>query len=134
MSGRESQKIPFAIGSWNGAILPGLGLTFRDRARGDGGAAAFGYSRAEPAGCRHGAWHRAAQPCRDTCGGTAGDRLYAAPRAALCHRPAGLSLTLEQLRAVGVPGLAVISVTLAATFVFTKWAGRLLGSRRGWPS
>lgn len=39
----------------------------------------------------------------------------------------GFQLTLEQLRAVGLPGLAVISVTLAATFLFTRWAGRALG-------
>ncbi|WP_323718057.1 YeiH family protein [Paracoccus aminovorans] len=42
----------------------------------------------------------------------------------------GFQLTLAQLRAVGVPGLAVIAVTLAATFVFTKWAGRALGVER----
>lgn len=42
----------------------------------------------------------------------------------------GFQLTLAQLRAVGVPGLAVISVTLVATFVFTKWAGRALGVER----
>lgn len=39
----------------------------------------------------------------------------------------GFQLTLAQLRAVGVPGLAVIAVTLTGTFVFTSWAGRLLG-------
>ncbi|WP_157404084.1 YeiH family protein [Paracoccus sp. N5] len=42
----------------------------------------------------------------------------------------GFQLTLAQLRAVGLPGLAVISVTLAATFLFTKWAGRALGVER----
>lgn len=42
----------------------------------------------------------------------------------------GFQLTLAQLRAVGLPGLAVISVTLVATFVFTKWAGRALGVER----
>lgn len=42
----------------------------------------------------------------------------------------GFQLTLAQLRAVGLPGLAVISVTLIATFVFTKWAGRALGVER----
>ncbi|SMO41658.1 YeiH family protein [Paracoccus laeviglucosivorans] len=39
----------------------------------------------------------------------------------------GFQLTLLQLRQVGVPGLAVIAVTLAATFCFTTWVGRLLG-------
>ena len=39
----------------------------------------------------------------------------------------GFQLTLAQLRAVGLPGLTVIAVTLAATFVLTVWAGRLLG-------
>ncbi|GLK64237.1 YeiH family protein [Paracoccus kondratievae] len=39
----------------------------------------------------------------------------------------GFQLTLEQLRAVGLPGLTVIAVTLAVTFVFTRWVGRVLG-------
>jgi len=39
----------------------------------------------------------------------------------------GFQLTLEQLAAVGLPGVAVIAATLAATFVLTKWAGRALG-------
>lgn len=39
----------------------------------------------------------------------------------------GFQLTLAQLRAVGLPGIAVIAVTLGATFLFTTWAGRCLG-------
>lgn len=39
----------------------------------------------------------------------------------------GFQLTLAQLRAVGLPGIAVIALTLAATFVFTTLAGRILG-------
>ena len=39
----------------------------------------------------------------------------------------GFQLTLEQLRTVGLPGIGVISLVLVATFVFTKWAGRLVG-------
>lgn len=43
----------------------------------------------------------------------------------------GLQLTLAQVAAVGATGIAVIAVTLAATFVFTKAAGRVLGVERG---
>ncbi|WP_343039713.1 YeiH family protein [Paracoccus limosus] len=39
----------------------------------------------------------------------------------------GFQLTLAQLRTVGLPGVAVIALTLAATFVFTTWTGRALG-------
>lgn len=39
----------------------------------------------------------------------------------------GFQLTLMQLRQIGVPGLAVITVTLVATFCFTTLAGRWLG-------
>jgi uncharacterized integral membrane protein (TIGR00698 family) len=39
----------------------------------------------------------------------------------------GLQLTAAQIADVGANGLAVIALTLIATFVFTTWAGRLLG-------
>ncbi|MEH6951654.1 YeiH family protein [Nitrobacter sp. NHB1] len=39
----------------------------------------------------------------------------------------GLQLTAAQIAEVGATGLAVIALTLIATFVFTTWAGRLLG-------
>jgi uncharacterized integral membrane protein (TIGR00698 family) len=39
----------------------------------------------------------------------------------------GLQLTTAQIINVGANGLAVITLTLIATFVFTTWAGRLLG-------
>jgi len=39
----------------------------------------------------------------------------------------GLQLTAQQVVAVGGTGLAVIVVTLLATFLFTTWVGRLLG-------
>lgn len=39
----------------------------------------------------------------------------------------GLQLSFQQVIAVGINGLAVIVLTLVATFVFTKWAGRWLG-------
>lgn len=39
----------------------------------------------------------------------------------------GLQLTAAQVSAVGAAGVAIIVSTVAATFVFTKWFGRLLG-------
>ncbi len=39
----------------------------------------------------------------------------------------GLQLTAQQVIAVGGAGLGVIVATLLATFLFTTWAGRLLG-------
>ena len=39
----------------------------------------------------------------------------------------GLQLTFAQVAAVGGVGVGVIVTTLVATFVFTKWLGRLLG-------
>lgn len=39
----------------------------------------------------------------------------------------GLQLTAAQIAEVGANGLAVIALTLIATFLFTTWAGRLLG-------
>ncbi|MGO9007015.1 MAG: YeiH family protein [Beijerinckiaceae bacterium] len=42
----------------------------------------------------------------------------------------GLQLTVTQVREVGATGIAVIALTLAATFVFTTWLGRLLGVDR----
>ncbi len=42
----------------------------------------------------------------------------------------GLQLTAQQVAAVGGRGIFVIVATLAATFVLTKWFGRLLGVER----
>jgi uncharacterized integral membrane protein (TIGR00698 family) len=42
----------------------------------------------------------------------------------------GLQLTAEQIAQVGTAGLAVIALTLIATFLFTTWLGRLLGVER----
>jgi uncharacterized integral membrane protein (TIGR00698 family) len=39
----------------------------------------------------------------------------------------GLQLTASQVAEVGLTGVAVIVTTLVATFVFTKWFGRVLG-------
>ncbi len=39
----------------------------------------------------------------------------------------GLQLTAAQVAAVGASGVAIIAVTLVSTFVFTKWAGQMLG-------
>lgn len=39
----------------------------------------------------------------------------------------GLQLTVAQVGAVGVSGMAVIAVTLVATFLVTEWLGRRLG-------
>ena len=43
----------------------------------------------------------------------------------------GLQLTLGQVAEVGLGGVAVIVTTLAATFVFTSWLGRVLGVEAG---
>ncbi|GLK83339.1 YeiH family protein [Ancylobacter defluvii] len=43
----------------------------------------------------------------------------------------GLQLTAAQVVEVGGTGLAVIALTLVATFVFTTWLGRLIGVERG---
>lgn len=43
----------------------------------------------------------------------------------------GLQLTAAQVAEVGGSGLAVIALTLVATFVFTLWLGRLIGVERG---
>ncbi|KIZ39398.1 membrane protein [Rhodopseudomonas palustris] len=42
----------------------------------------------------------------------------------------GLQLTAAQVAAVGGKGIAVIALTLVATFLFTTWLGRLLGVDR----
>lgn len=42
----------------------------------------------------------------------------------------GLHLTVAQVIAVGGPGLLMVTATLAATFVFTLWLGRVLGVDR----
>lgn len=39
----------------------------------------------------------------------------------------GLQLTASQVAEVGVTGVAIIAITLVATFAFTLWLGRLLG-------
>ncbi|WP_127078881.1 YeiH family protein [Rhodomicrobium lacus] len=39
----------------------------------------------------------------------------------------GLQLTVGQVAAVGGAGVAIIAASLVATFVFTKWLGRMLG-------
>jgi uncharacterized integral membrane protein (TIGR00698 family) len=39
----------------------------------------------------------------------------------------GLQLTAAQVAAVGATGVAIIVTTLIATFLFTKWFGRLIG-------
>ncbi|MDO1582189.1 YeiH family protein [Rhizobium oryzicola] len=42
----------------------------------------------------------------------------------------GLQITLPQLLSLGLPGVAVVTLTLAATFVSTMFVGRLLGVDR----
>ena len=42
----------------------------------------------------------------------------------------GLQLTAQQVVEVGPKGLGVIVLTLVATFVFTKWLGKMLGVER----
>lgn len=43
----------------------------------------------------------------------------------------GLQLTAAQIAQVGATGIAVIALTLIATFLFTTWLGSLLGVERG---
>lgn len=43
----------------------------------------------------------------------------------------GLQLTAAQIAEVGATGLAVIALTLIATFVFTTWLGQMLGVGKG---
>ena len=43
----------------------------------------------------------------------------------------GLQLTAAQIAEVGATGLAVIALTLIATFLFTTWLGHLLGVEKG---
>lgn len=42
----------------------------------------------------------------------------------------GLQLVLTQVIQIGLAGIAIILVTLAATFTFTKWLGRIIGVDR----
>lgn len=42
----------------------------------------------------------------------------------------GLQLTVQEVIQVGATGIAVIALTLASTFLFTTWLGRLLGVDR----
>ncbi len=42
----------------------------------------------------------------------------------------GLQLTVQEVIEVGATGIAVIALTLASTFLFTTWLGRLLGVDR----
>lgn len=42
----------------------------------------------------------------------------------------GLQLTTQQVAAVGGRGVAIIAMTLAVTFLVTKWMGRVLGVER----
>lgn len=43
----------------------------------------------------------------------------------------GLQLTAAQIADVGATGIAVIALTLTATFLFTTWAGHMLGVEKG---
>ena len=43
----------------------------------------------------------------------------------------GLQLTAGQIFEIGASGIAIILVTLVATFAFTVWLGRVLGVERG---
>lgn len=43
----------------------------------------------------------------------------------------GFQITAQQAASVGATGLAVIAITLVATFAFTKWFGRLIGVDAG---
>ena len=69
---------------------------------------------------------------------TRGVSTAAAPGIAFALRPVlragivllGFRLTLAQLAEVGAPGLIAIALTLVATFLFTKAAGRMLGVDR----
>lgn len=116
-----------AIGSRFGTVLPGLGLTFAIAVAAMAAQRLSGIAALSPL--------VVAMLLGIALRNLAGIPAPARPGIACALRRVlrlaivllGFQLTLAQLRAVGVPGLAVISVTLAATFVFTRWAGRLLG-------
>ena len=67
-----------------------------------------------------------------------GTPAWARPGAAFCVRwilrgaitLLGLQLTVQQMRETGVTSLAIIAATVLASFLFTKWMGRLLGVER----
>lgn len=123
----QNQPTSPAVAAWLGATLPGLGLT-------------FGIAVLATAAHRFSGIPALSPLVVAMVLGMALRNLVGTPGAA---RPGigfslrrvlrfaivllGFQLTLEQLRAVGLPGVAVIAVVLAATFAFTRWAGRALG-------
>ena len=126
----QCQMTSSAIGGWLGSILPGLGLTF--------GIALVATAVQKFSGMAALSPLVVAMVLGIIARNLIGTPVAARPGIGFTLRRVlrfaivllGFQLTLAQLRAVGVPGLAVISATLAATFVFTKWAGRLLGVER----
>ncbi|WJS86755.1 YeiH family protein [Paracoccus sp. TOH] len=123
----QGQQNSPAITGWLGAILPGLGLTFAIAVAATAVQRVSGIPALSPL--------VVAMVLGMMLRNLLGTPAAARPGIAFSLRRVlrfaivllGFQLTLEQLRAVGLPGLAVISMTLAATFVFTKWAGRALG-------
>ena len=126
----QCQMTSSAIGGWLGSILPGLGLTF--------GIALVATAVQKFSGMAALSPLVVAMVLGIIARNLIGTPVAARPGIGFTLRRVlrfaivllGFQLTLAQVRAVGVPGLAVISATLAATFVFTKWAGRLLGVER----
>lgn len=126
----QCQITTSAIGGWLGSILPGLGLTF--------GIAVVATAVQKFSGIAALSPLAVAMVLGIAARNLVGTPAAAQPGIGFTLRRVlrfaivllGFQLTLAQLRAVGVPGLAVISATLVATFVFTKWAGRLLGVER----
>ncbi|RDW13850.1 YeiH family protein [Paracoccus thiocyanatus] len=123
----QGRRTSSAIGAWLGGVLPGLGLTFAIACAATAVQRLTGIAALSPlvvamvlgiALRNLGGTPQAARP-----GITFSLRRVLRFAIVLL----GFQLTLDQVRAVGLPGLAVISVALAATFVFTRWAGRLLG-------
>lgn len=118
--------IPHTSG-WIGRHLPGLGLTFGIAAVAMTAQRLTGIAALSPLAVAMvlGIGYRNLIGLPETTRDGIGFSLRRVLRFAIVLL--GFQLTLAQLRAVGVPGLAVIAVTLAGTFVFTTWAGRLLG-------
>lgn len=126
-STEQNQQTSSAITAWLSATLPGLGLTF--------GIAVLATAVQRFSGIPALSPLVVAMVLGMALRNLAGTPEAARPGIGFSLRRVlrfaivllGFQLTLEQLRAVGLPGVAVIAVVLAATFVFTKWAGRALG-------
>lgn len=126
-SADHSHGNTLAIGPWLGSTLPGLGLTFGIAVLALATQRLSGVAALSPLVVAM-VLGMALRNLTGTPGAARAGIGFALRRILrLAIVLLGFQLTLTQLRAVGLPGLMVISILLAATFVFTRWAGRALG-------